>query len=413
MRDGIVSRLPSDISGQLPRAWVSLSDQAVSSATNFALALFSARLVGPRGLGTVTVGLAVAYAGISLERALVGEPLLVLARAEGTRGALGTAIAAGLVLGLAAAGVGAWLGGEVGVVIAVVGICGPVLLFQDALRYEAIAVREPERALTSDLVWFGTQAVLLVALTVFGLRNPVLVVTCWGLGAVAGTTVFLGIQLRKLALSGVPDWLKRSARLSGWMAGQTAIGQTGTQVTLVTVGAVTGLAGLGIFRSVLAIAGPLAVLLLGLGLLALPALADAQAVGIRALKAQVVRWTTLAGLVSITYAALMVVLREPLFTGLFGSRFELAVPLAWPAGISVVMLGLASAPGWASRAVSAGWAVLATQVVGTAVGIPATVLMAVSSGPMGAAWGIAVQSSVLCGSAWLTFWLALRKHEHS
>jgi O-antigen/teichoic acid export membrane protein len=397
-------------SSLIERHWVSLGDQIVSSATNFALTVFAARLLGPEGLGIVTVGLAIGYAGIALERALVGEPLLVLGRANGTEGALGTATVTGVALGLVAVGAGALRGGELGLVIAVVGIFGPTLLLQDAGRYEAIALRRPERALASDVLWLGIQTILLFVLLVWKLNSPTLVVVGWGLGAAAGLGVLLPSQLGRVTPLRAGTWLRRSARLSGWMSAQTVISQAGAQLTLIAIGGVTGLAGLGILRSVIAITGPLSVVLLGLGLLALPELVDAKATGgLHVLKVQVARWLAVSGLISITYAGLIVVLREPLLRGLFGREFESAVPLAVPISLSIVALGFGAASGWGARAISAGWVVLATQIIASAVGIPMTVLLAASSGPEGAAWGIAIQSVVLCGASWSTFRFALGK----
>jgi O-antigen/teichoic acid export membrane protein len=391
------------------RTWVSLVDQAVSSGTNFALALLAARLVGPEGLGAVTVGVAIAYAGIAFERALVGEPLLVLARTNGSRGALETAVVAGLLLGIIEVGVGAWLGGEVGLVISVVGLFGPVLLFQDAGRYQAIALGSHTQALASDLTWFVTQTGLLLFFLLSGLRSPVLVVASWGLGASAGALVLLSAPLERMTSVVIRQWLRHSAKLGGWMSAQTVVGQVGSQVTLIAVGSVTGLAGLGILRAVQAVTGPLSVLFLGLTLVALPAFADAAtSAGPEGLRRQVLRWALACGFLSLTYGLIVVALRTPILTGLFGNSFQMAVPLALPAAVALLGLGLGAAPGWGIRALSAGWAVFTTQVIGTAAGIPLIVLMATASGAEGAAWGVAVQAGIVCALSWAMFGLAMR-----
>jgi hypothetical protein len=65
-----------------------LFDQGFSSATNLGLAVLAGRLTGPGGLGVVYLGFTAYLAAISLQRALVTDPLVVYSarkpRAEGS-----------------------------------------------------------------------------------------------------------------------------------------------------------------------------------------------------------------------------------------------------------------------------------------------------------------------------------------
>jgi O-antigen/teichoic acid export membrane protein len=105
----------------------------------------------------------------------------------------------------------------------------PVILLHDAGRYAYLSEREPARALVIDLVWVGTQALVIVAMVITGTTTPGLLVASWGIGACAGATTFL-LRSRARPWRGDPRrWLAETRHLSGWFTATALVGQVHVQ----------------------------------------------------------------------------------------------------------------------------------------------------------------------------------------
>jgi hypothetical protein len=93
------------------RAGLTLADQAFSSASNFLVGLFVARLAGPRQFGAFALAYAVWLAVAGLHRAMITDPLLIAGDEWGEeRSVLSRGVAAELLLGSAAGAVVALIG---------------------------------------------------------------------------------------------------------------------------------------------------------------------------------------------------------------------------------------------------------------------------------------------------------------
>src|SRR6266705_3197047 len=184
--------------------WVAagLTDQVVIAAANAGATLLAAIAIRPESrAGGLLLSIGLGYLVLGLNREFIGNVLQALV----------------------------WLAPFL-----------PAILVHDTGRYVYLSDRAPARALRIDLVWITVQIALLVtgALTI-GLR-PALLPVSWGLGAVAGATVFL-LLTRIPAWRGDPRrWLAETRKLSGWFTATGVIGQLQVQaVGFVVTGQLT------------------------------------------------------------------------------------------------------------------------------------------------------------------------------
>ena len=80
-----------------------------------------------------------------------------------------------------------------------------------------------------DLVWVGTQGVIVLAEILLHVADARGLLVAWGLGAVAGSTFFL-VRTGATPLGGRPrEWLAETRHLAGWFTAFGVIGQLHTQ----------------------------------------------------------------------------------------------------------------------------------------------------------------------------------------
>ncbi|HTJ36840.1 MAG TPA: hypothetical protein VL738_26755 [Dactylosporangium sp.] len=203
-----------------------LLDQVVIAAANSANTLLGGILLPKERFGALALALAVGYFAMYLNRAIVGDVLLALAsRYDGeprirlARNGLATALCSGLVATVAFVVLwAAWPNrGEIDLrqLIWLAPFMVPIML-HDTARCDYLADRRPDKALGIDLVWAGTQAVMVVLMIVTHSSSAGGLLAVWGLGATAGITVYL-IRERRLPWQGSPTaWLTETRHLSSW-----------------------------------------------------------------------------------------------------------------------------------------------------------------------------------------------------
>ena len=137
-----------------------LADQVLSSATNFLLGLIVARTVGPRDLGGFSLAYATFTFSLGAVRAIAGELLVVRHTAvpagewrDGVKRAAGTALMAGILVGIGCVIAGVAVGELSRTLLCIVGICLPFLLVQDVWRFAFFAQGRGRAAFLNDLVW--------------------------------------------------------------------------------------------------------------------------------------------------------------------------------------------------------------------------------------------------------------------
>ncbi|WP_238009228.1 hypothetical protein KZZ52_59580 [Dactylosporangium sp. AC04546] len=212
-----------------------LLDQVVIATANAANTLLGGILLSKGQFGALALALSVGYFSMYLNRAIVGDVLLALAsrydgdhRARLIRNGLTTALCSGLVTTLIFVAI--WLlwphSGKIDLreLIWLAPFMLPIML-HDTARCDYLADRRPEKALGIDLVWFGTQAVAILAMVLTGNSSPGGLLAAWGIGATAGATVYL-LREGYLPWAGNPKaWLAETRHLSGWFTATAVVAQ--------------------------------------------------------------------------------------------------------------------------------------------------------------------------------------------
>jgi hypothetical protein len=134
-------------------------DQAVSSGTNFVLALLVVRSVSADAFGEFSIVVLLYILAIGAGRALVAEPVMIAAdryRSDPRptdRAALDLALTVGAALAVVMFAAAAVIGGSLGKALVVLGVCFPLLLVQDGARGLFLARLQPKRAAVNDITW--------------------------------------------------------------------------------------------------------------------------------------------------------------------------------------------------------------------------------------------------------------------
>lgn len=382
----------------LQRAGWGVADQALSSLTNFALGLVVARAVGLARFGAFTVVFATYTLALAISRSIASEPLLVHYSARphaawhgGTARAAGAALLVGVGLGLCCVLAG-WIGaGVLSKPFIALGLTLPGLLVQDCWRYAFFARGRGFSAFANDLVW---AAVLFPVLFVLLRSDPNsatwLVLLSWG-GAATVAALFGVRQSRAVPAPGhALHWVREERALIPRFLGEALVLSGAGQITVYTIGAVAGLAALGSLRAAQLVFGPMQVLFMGVGAIAIPEL-------VRALQNSTTRllWTSrlfslaLAG-APLVWGAVVLALPSSIGVALLGPAWQPARLLAVPVMVAWVGTGLITGAAAGLRALAAPRQSLGARVVGALLAVAGVMAGAVMGGARGAAWGLAV-----------------------
>lgn len=396
-----------------------LADQVLSSATNFALSLLVARTVGPRDLGAFSVAYATFTFSLGAVRAIAGELLVVRHSAvsvedwrEGVQRAAGTALIAGILVGVCCLLVGAVAGSSSRTVFTIVGLSLPLLLIQDVWRFAFFARRRGGAAFANDLVW----AILILAafalLRQFGVTSVAWFTFGWAASGCLAAVV--GMFQLKVIPSGPRaswTWLRRHRDLAPRFVAEFAVGTGVSSMTLFAIGAIAGLGEVGRLRAGEIALGPLNVLFLGMGLVS-------TAEGVRLLHESSERFVSGCRWLSLTVIAGvlawgLIVLTLPREIG------ETVLRTNWFAARSLVPLLLIALTGYASsfgawtglRSLAAARRSLRAKCIDGLLTVSFGVTGAYLAGAVGVASGYALSAWLKSMNVWWQFARALSEHE--
>jgi Polysaccharide biosynthesis protein len=222
--------------------WVGagLLDQVVIASANAGITLLGLVLLDRGRAGVMVLSLGVGYFAMYINRAFVGDVLIALGsrydderRDRLVRNGLATALSAGLA-GCATFVIiwSVWPAQADPDLRDLIWIAPflPAIMLHDTARCSYLAARQPEKALVIDLVWISTQVAVACVLIVAGATSSAGLLIAWGLGAVAGATVYL-LRTRARPWLGSPRrWLETTRHLSGWFTVTALIGQVHVQM---------------------------------------------------------------------------------------------------------------------------------------------------------------------------------------
>jgi O-antigen/teichoic acid export membrane protein len=395
--------------GTVGRLGWGVSDQALSSLTNFLVGAFVARTAGIAGFGAFSIAFATYLVALNVSRGLCSDPLLVRysgADPERWRHAAGrsagTSLLTGAGLGLVCVVAGAIVQGPVGASLVPLGLFLPGLLLQDCWRFAFFTSGRAGLAFANDLCWAIALLAMIGGIIRSGRTTPEMFMVVWGMSATLAA--FLG----RFQAAVVPcvhqtrGWLRQHKDLSSRYLAENLSTTAGNQLRSYGLGAITGLAAVGSLKAADLVLGPVFVLVTGMGVIAVPEAA-------RKLQSSPQRVRRLCLLVAATGAAgtigwgggLMLLAPEGPGRMVLGASWEPAFQLLLPTTIAVT--GLAIQIGaWAGvRALGVARRSLRSQMASSVMYLVAALTGGALGDAPGAAWGGAVAAT---GSAFIWWW---------
>jgi O-antigen/teichoic acid export membrane protein len=386
-----------------------LADQAASSLSNVAVGIYVARSLGLSAFGVFSLAWVTYGVVLSVSRGLATDPLVV--RFSGVpeaswRGAVtrasGTALGVGGVIGAACLVAGTALGGRVGPAFACLGVVLPGLLVQDAWRYSFFAAGTGRKAFVNDVVWGVALAPALLAAARVGSVSAF--VLAWGgSAAVAAGYGCLQSGLRPRP-AGARRWLREHRDL-GYRYLVENVGVSGaSQLRAYGLGAIVGVAAVGVVRGAELLLGPFMAVLMGLSLVTV---AEAARVLRRAPHRLGGFCLVLGGgqaVAALLWGGALLLVPDRLGELVLGDVWSAASALIVPVTLGVAGAGLGTGAAAGLRALAAARRSLRCQLFASACYVGGGLGGAVVAGTAGSAWGVAAAS--LCGSA--AWWLQLR-----
>lgn len=395
------------------------ADQLLSSATNFLLALLVARNVSPRDLGAFSLAYATFTFSLGAVRAIAGDLLVVRHSAvsadawrHGVRGSAGTAVLAGIVVGVGCVSAGARAEGSLGTVLTIVGLSLPFLLVQDVWRFAFFARGRGSAAFLNDLVWAAMTFAAFAVLRHSGVSSVGWLTFGWAAAGSLATIVGV-FQLKVFPCGPVAAvrWLRGHHDIAPRFFAEFVVSTGVSNVTLLAIGAIAGLGELGRLRAGEIALGPLNVLFAGAGLVA-------TAEGVRLLHESPrrlvhgSRWLSLALAAGVlAWGAVILSVPHGIGESVLRANWDVARPLLPP--LVIALAGYASSFGAliGLRSLAAAKRSLRARCIDGFLTLFFGLVGAYLAGAKGVAWGAAATGCLRSVNAWWQFSRALREHE--
>ncbi|MEU3118483.1 hypothetical protein ABZ652_30755 [Micromonospora chalcea] len=384
----------------VPRKLINIADQALSGASNAAnIALAALLLPSPAAAGAMMLALTFGFAAVSLNRAAVGDVLLIEATSEnpatryqivadGTRASISLSTLAGLAMVVGGTVLSPFAAVDANV-FAMVGLALPVVVLQDTGRYAAFAARQPHHALVSDATWVIVQAATTIVLAATRDVSASILVLAWAVGAAAACVPLARGGALRWSGGRTQRWLGRNRRTFGWFSLASIIGQALVQTVAISITGILGAAAYAAFRFIQTIVlSPVQNLMMAAIGIIVPSMSrqlsrkDDPRAGLRRLLATFAAAAMLA-LLAIN-AAVPWALRQ------LAPSYEYAIPLVLPASLQAALYLTQIPVAALLRATRSGKAVTAAAAIQASTTIVAVALGALFYQLPGTAWGLLV-----------------------
>jgi O-antigen/teichoic acid export membrane protein len=394
-----------------------LADQMLSSITNFALGVLVAKAVAPQEFGAFSLAYAMYTLALGAARALALEPLVVrFSAAPATQwrvavaGAAGTSLVAGAVLGAVSLLVALLTGGALRTAFALLAVALPGLLLQDAWRFSFFTIGRGAQAFWNDLVWavvlFPGAALLLY----LGEASMAAILIVWALAGWTAAAVGLAQSRVAPRVGRARLWIREQRDLSFRFFGEFVVSSGATQLSLFLIGGLATLTDVGHLRAGQLILGPLNILFLGAGLVAVAETARLLAESRRRMDQAVWVITAVLTLGTVSWAVLALLLPPALGEAVLGENWSGGRVLLVPLAIGATGFALSYGAMTGLRALAAARASLRARVFDATTTLVLSVTGAALSGAHGAAWGYAAAGCLRIPNWWYHFHRARASH---
>ena len=398
----------------MARAGWAVTDQALSSLTNFALTFLAARYLDPHSFGGLSVAFVAYLFVLGITRAITSEPLAVrvvgadqIVWRSAVRGAAATALCVGILAGIAALGAGAAWGGPGGRSLAVIGVFMPGLLVQDVWRFAFFAAGRGAIAAANDAVWAVGMGISLLVTRPWDQASAPAFALIWGAcGTIGG---FLGV-LQTGVVPRVRDakwWLEHHRDLARHFSGEFLLLSGGAQAALSLVAILAGVEAVaGIRAASHVLFGPHNLVFTGALLFAIPEAAQQAQVG--NVKGVQRVGLYLSGLLLVTALACGVVasaVPSNLGNAILGQNWAVATSFLLPVTVLMAATGVAGGGAVVLRGLRESGKALQSAAFHSGLTVAAAALGAGVWGGMGAAWALA-GAAIVASTCWWVFALS-------
>lgn len=386
----------SRVISSLRRVGWGVADQALSSATNFAVGVFVARNVSKGDFGAFGLVFSTYLLVMGLTRAVATEPLLVryshVSQEElqkGSAAALGAALLAGIVMGALGVVAGLVIQGVLGSGLVALGVALPGLLIQDTWRMAFFASGRGSLAFANDAVWALVLVTGFLLLQVRDLTGVGWYTTAWGLGA-GGAALFGYLQGRvRPKASGVLGWWRAHRDLASRYVGEFIVRSGGTQMITYAVGGIVSLAAVGALRAGQILLGPFNILFQGIWLVAVPEQVRLLRQGGRDFKKSAIALSSILAALALAFGLATRFLPAGIGRALLGDSWTGAQEVILPLALSMSGLGVVMGASSSLRALEAARRGLHARVVTTILLVVGGLSGAMLGGAVGTALGMA------------------------
>lgn len=397
-----------------------VTDQAMSSVSNFAVNLYIARTLGSVQYGAFALAYVTYGFALNASRGLATDPLLVRYSNTGTQtwrravaNCTGTAVVTGVATGICALAAAAVLHGTTKLAFLALGLTMPGLLLQDSWRYSFFAHRRGGHALLNDTVWTVVLLPVLVLLRRTGHASVFWFVFAWGMSAAVAAAMG-PLQARVLpSLSGAREWLFETRDLGLRYLAEGTTNSASNQLRNYGVGLILGLSAVGYVQAAQTLMGPFMVVFFGLGLVLLPEAARILRRSPSRLPAFCMLVSFGLGVLALAWGVLLLVaLPRGLGQYALGSIWKPTYPLVLPSTMLIVSGCVQTGAGVGLHALGSAKRSLRAMVIGSALIIVCGLAGALTGGAAGTMWGTAAASWLGAILFWWQLHKALREHAH-
>jgi O-antigen/teichoic acid export membrane protein len=401
---------PGRRSGVRRLGW-GISDQALSSVTNFALAVLVARTVSTADLGAFGLAFTTYTFVLGATRAICSEPMSVRysdrteeAWERGARRSTGAAAVIGVLAGmLCAAGAMAFTG-TLQTSLLVLGLCMPGLIVQDTWRTAFFSHLRGRSAFVNDLIWAAAQFVFVTSLLIGGHRSTPAYLLAWGLAAnVAAVAGSLQSSILPKP-SSAKRWFRRQRDIAPRYVLEFFARNVANAGSMYLAAAFGGLSAAGALRGAQVVLGPLNILNQGL---TAPSITEAVRISRRSPR-RMLRMVTLLAIaiagVSVVWGLLMYLLPGHLGRELLRRSWAPAHGVILPYAAVMAAAGSLTGATVGLRALVATRRSLQARFITGALSLACTAAGAYLDGAAGAATGLAI--GLWAGS--ILWWKGLR-----
>ena len=397
-----------------------VADQVMSSLSNFVVGIYVIHALGAVQFGAFSLAYVTYGFTLNASRGLATDPLMV--RFSGTdlptwRRAVadctGTAAVVGLATGACVLAAAAVLNGAVGAAFLALGLTLPGLLLQDSWRYSFFALGRGSQAFLNDTIWALTLLPALALLRVIGHENVFWFIFVWGItGSIAAAVG--PWQARVIPrLAGAWRWVSRHRDLGPRYLAEGTSQSAAAQIRGYSIGLMLGLAALGSVQAASTLFGPLTILFLGMGLVAIPEAARVLRRSPRHLPLFCMVITGGLSAAGVGWGIfLLVAVPRGFGSWLLGPIWRSTYPLVLPNMLGVIGQGVSAGAGTGLHALGAARRSLRLTVLGSVLYVVASVGGAVAGGAAGTVWATTVVLWISGVFGWWQLRVAQREAGH-